>query len=90
MNRRQELVQCITEERERQFNLPGSEFDLKNTPSDWLGIVGHYLFDATFRNGQKPDKETFRENLVKAGAVILAALENVQTMDDRGHFNKDE
>lgn len=87
--KRQDLLNKILEERERQFHLPGSEFDLQNSPAEWLGIVGHYIHREVFRSGRKPNQEEFRDNLIKASAVILAALENMDTMKAKGHFNND-
>lgn len=85
--KRQDLLNQILEERERQFHLPGSEYDLKNSPAEWLAIISHYLHREVFRSGRKPNAEEFQDGLTKAGAVILAALENMENMNSKGHFD---
>jgi hypothetical protein len=82
--RRQEIVERILSEREKQFNHPGSEWDLKNTPNDWIAIAGSYLTSASSRKYTKPTSKDFEEDLIKAAAVILAALENVTSMRSGG------
>lgn len=43
MSRRADLLARMEAERARQFNLPGSEYDVRNTPNDWVAIATHYL-----------------------------------------------
>lgn len=86
MTSRADLLARIEAERERQFNLPGSESDVRNTPNEWVAIAGHYLFDEIRRGANQPDSEEFTDGLVKAAAVILAALESVPAMQALGHF----
>jgi hypothetical protein len=81
-----EILQRVREERQRQADLPGSEWDVKNTPGDWVAIVSHYVASEVRRNGVVPETSEFEDNLIKAAAVILAALENVQLMRDRGEL----
>jgi hypothetical protein len=85
--KRQEFLNKILDERERQINLPGSEYDLKNTPAEWLAIATHYLHREVFRSGRKPNAEEFQDGMIKAGAVILAALENINNMKSKRHFD---
>lgn len=80
------LLDLIREERRRQADLPGSEWDAKNAPGDWVAIVTHYVSAEVRRNGLVPESEEFTDNLVKAAAVILAALENVEVMKARGEL----
>lgn len=80
---RYQLMERIINERERQINLPGSEWDIKNTPNDWIAIASHYLAEETRRNSVIPNKNNFEDSLIKAGAVILAALEHVDIMEER-------
>jgi hypothetical protein len=79
-SRRDEIVERIREERVRQFNLPGSEFDARNTPNDWAAIASHYLNENVRRGGNFPDKAAFEASLIKAAAVIIAALEHSDTI----------
>ena len=80
------IVQRIMAERERQFNLPGREFDGVNTPNDWVAIVGRYLFEETRRGDVKPERSNYEDSLVKAAAVLLAALEHCPMMNESGNF----
>jgi len=80
------LLASVRTERQRQADLPGSEWDAKNTPGDWVAIVNHYVSSEVRRNGMVPIAEEFKDNLIKAAAVILAALENLEVMKDRNEL----
>jgi hypothetical protein len=82
------LAARIIAERERQFNLPGIEFDIRNRPNDWTTIAAHYLFEDVRRGPVKPSRQTYEDCLIKAAAVILAALEHCDTMADAHEFSK--
>ncbi|RYF14863.1 MAG: hypothetical protein EOO77_13865 [Oxalobacteraceae bacterium] len=84
MGTRVELLNRIDSERLRQFNLPGSEYDQRNTPNDWVAIAMHYLSEDVRRGGTMPDRAAFEDSLIKAGAVILAALEHTDQMERAG------
>lgn len=80
------IIQRMLLERQRHFNLPYREQDVLNTPNDWVAIIGRYLFEETRRGIVKPDQLNFEDNLIKAGAVLLAALEHCEMMQREGHF----
>lgn len=80
------LLERIRAERQRQADLPGSEWDAKNAPGDWVAMITHYVSAEVRRNGLVPETEEFEDNLVKAAAVILAALENVEVMKARNEL----
>lgn len=82
----EEIFKKIIDERSRQFNLPGTEFDVANLPNDWCSIVGHYIFDEIRRGSNKPSREDYENNLIKAAAIILAALEHCPLMETKGFF----
>lgn len=89
----QSLVTRILEERERQKTLPGSEWDSKNTVNDWLAIASHYLSQQAKRRGSaritrggSVTQEDFEDDLIKAAAVILAALEYSDHLKDKGEL----
>lgn len=82
MQKRNQIVDKILAERARHFNLPGSEWDAKRDPNDWLAIAGAYLFRATSTKNQKVEAGEFEDNCVKAAAVILAAIEHIDNMKD--------
>lgn len=86
-----DLLERIRQERDRQRILPGSEWDSKNSINDWIATAGHYLNEPAIRKssssyvrGSKPSQEEFEECLVKAGAVILAALEHATHLKNNG------
>lgn len=83
---RAENVSRIEAERARQIDLPGSEMDVRNTPNEWTAIVAHYVTEEVRRGGHKPSRAAFENSLVKAAAVILAALENGDSMQSLGFF----
>ena len=83
---RQSILNLVLEERIRQLDLPGSEWDLKNNTNDWIAIAVHYLSESVRRNGVIPEKKDFQESLIKSAAVILAALENIQFLNQNNHL----
>jgi hypothetical protein len=83
---RDDLVQRIVDERARQFDLPGREMDVANTPNDWVTVASAYLHDGATRNHMKPDLDEYQDALIKAAAVILAALEYCPYMEKKDHF----
>lgn len=74
--RRNAILEQIAQERARQESLPGSEFDLKHTQNDWVAITNIYLSRAASRKHIPVSKQEFNDNLIKAAAIILAALEH--------------
>ena len=85
-----ETIDRIVAERARQANLPGIEYDITNTPNDWTAIVSHYLSADVRRGPVKPLRTHYEDNLIKAAAVILAALEHCDKMDAKNYFLKSE
>lgn len=81
-------VERMLRERERQYNLPGIELDIRNTPNDWVAIISRYAAGEVRRGGVKPTREDFEDSLIKAGAIILAALEHCDKMDNNNYFEK--
>jgi hypothetical protein len=85
-DRRDEIIRLILEERNRQFMLPGSEWDQRNTPNDWVAIATHYLSEEVRRGGSRPFKDDYEASLLKAAAVIIAALEKTDMMYHLGEL----
>jgi hypothetical protein len=81
---RKALIDKVLAERDRQFNLPGSEWDHTNKPNDWIAIAASYLLRGSCRNHLAPLADSFEDDLVKAAAVILAALEHAELMKTSG------
>lgn len=78
--RRDAIVARALTERDRQYHLPGSEWDARHQPNDWLAIAASYLLKEPSRKGAVPTREDFEDTLVKALAVIIAALEHAEAM----------
>ena len=82
----EEALEKIRAERHRHLDLPGSELDSMNTPGDWIAMVCHYAGREAMRNGLAPNAEAFEDALIKAAAVICAALEHTDVMKDRNQL----
>lgn len=82
MTKRDDFIKKILEERSRQFDLPGSEYDSKQTPAEWAWAIIKYASEGSRRGGVKIDKQEFEDSLIKAGAVVLAALEHLEKMEE--------
>ena len=53
------ILEEVKIERQRQIDLPGSEYDLVNEVNDWIAIASHYLTQDCTRKGIIP---TMREH----------------------------
>ncbi len=71
-------MESIIAERERQDSLFGPGFDAENTPSDWVAYICRYVAEGGYDglNGVYTNAR-FREHLVKAGALVVAAIEQI-------------
>jgi hypothetical protein len=76
MTERRRILEDINLERVRQESLPGSEYDQKHSRNDWIAIATMYLSRAASRKHIPITDEEYQDSLVKAAAVILAALEH--------------
>jgi hypothetical protein len=74
---RQIILDEISGERDRQYNLPGSEYDQRHSINDWIAIASQYLTRGADRKHTRVDLDEQRESLIKAAAVIVAALEHM-------------
>ena len=81
-----EIIQKIIDERSRQFNLPGREFDINNDPNAWSALAATYCLDNVTRNHRKPDVLEYEDSMIKAAAIIIAALEHVDIMKKKEYF----
>lgn len=73
---RDEILDLIKNERARQIDLVGSEDDFSKTKNDWTATIGYYLFNSISSHDKKVEFSEFRESLIKAAAIIVAALEH--------------
>ena len=88
-SKRSSILSRIEQERIRQSDLAGSEYDAKNSPNDWIAITSYYLAQETKRATMltPPNSDDFERELIKAAAVILAALEHINVMKEHGHLS---
>jgi hypothetical protein len=75
-----QAIEDIKKERQRQIELAHGgnteNFDKTNTENDWIAYINAYIGRAAqkcFRN--EAEKQDFRTNIVKAGALCVAAIE---------------
>lgn len=88
-SKRSSILSRIEQERIRQADIPGSEWDAKNKPNDWIAIASYYLVQETKRATMltPPSTNDFESELIKSAAVILAALEHVEVMKENGDLS---
>ena len=88
-SKRSNILSRIEQERDRQYNLAGSEYDAKNSPNDWITIASYYLTQETKRATMltPPNSTEFERELIKAAAVIVASLEHIEVMKEQGHLS---
>lgn len=72
------ILTLIITERYRQKELYDNSRDLKHTPTQWVYIISYYLFGFGYK---QISKTLFKNSLIKAAAVIVAALENIDNME---------
>lgn len=88
---RKQFLDRIEAERIRHHELHGSEFDLLLNMNDWIALATHYLSEPVKPSSSRGmergrlavTKEEFEDALIKASAVILAALEHSQQLQNR-------
>lgn len=68
-------INAITAERERQKSLPIDGLDSTNSRNDWVSYITAYVGRATLCARNDRECESFRENMVKVGALAAAAIE---------------
>lgn len=74
--KREAILAAIETERTRQNTLWGNSFDEKNTPNDWVAYISRYVNEGAYDGReQKFSDERFREFLMKAATLCVAALE---------------
>lgn len=65
-------------ERKRQDGLWGTAFDDKNTPNDWVAYITRYVSEGAYDSRNKVyTVDRFREHLVKAACLCVAAIETI-------------
>ena len=78
---REEIIKLIVEERLKQLDNPSLSDHLK-TKNDWTALAGYYLFESSSRPDKHVSFSEFRESLIKASAVLLAALETSFSLEN--------
>lgn len=79
---REQIIDLIIQERIRQMSNPNTLADHVKTKNDWTGLTGYYLFESSSRPDKHVSFDEFRLSLIKAAAVILAALETSFNLED--------
>ena len=76
----EEIIEALIKERNRQIKLAyggnTDEFDKSNSKNDWIAYCNAYLGRAAekvLRN--EKENQDFRTNMIKVGALVIAALE---------------
>lgn len=82
-----EIFAAIAAERQRQFDLPGTESDVTKGPNDWIVTITSILCEAQSRSGMSPSAEDFRHAMIKAAAVTVAAIEHINVMSSKNRVN---
>lgn len=79
---RDEIIDMIIAERNRQLENPNSSSDFGKTKNDWAALAAYYLFEGASRSDKHVTFEEFRESLIKTAAVLIAALETSYSHED--------
>ena len=79
---RDDIIDLIIAERNRQAENPNTLSDMNKTKSDWTSLAGYYLFEGASRSDKHVSFEEFRESLIRTSAVLLAALESSYSNED--------
>jgi hypothetical protein len=70
------IIEEIGAERERQRILWPEKFDRKNTANDWAAYIARYVLEGAYDGSRDAyTRERFREYLVKAATLCVAAIE---------------
>lgn len=81
---KQTVLDEIQAERQYQVEKWGRDADLKvNTPMDFVGYIAFHSsrwFGGGFRPYSRQTLEAFRRQMVKVGALALAAIEHVDAI----------
>lgn len=78
-----EIYSAIAAERQRQFDLPGTETDVTKSPNDWIVTIASILCEAQSRGGVPPTAGDFEHAMIKAAAVAVAAIEHIELMSSK-------
>lgn len=79
---REQIILMIIEERLKQLSNPNTLADHHKTKNDWTSLAGYYLFESASNPDKHVSFDEFRQSLIKAAAVILAALETSFSLED--------
>ena len=83
---KEDIFQRILKERNKQSDQPGSEYDANNTPNDWGSIISHYVNRECRRYNIIPEQSDYEDSLIKAAAILVAALEHLDIMKNKGNL----
>lgn len=69
------IAQEMHAERMAQHAKFGDENDAKWTPGEWAALISHYATRQTVGNLHAVDAAKFRADMVKVGALAMAAIQ---------------
>lgn len=81
-----EILSAIAAERQRQFDLPGTESDVQKGPNDWIMTIITLLLEGQTRHGINPTVEEFKDSMIKSAAVALAGIEHIELMSSKNRI----
>lgn len=61
----EDALSAISQERSRQKQLWGSEYDLRHGPNDWAAIASSYLNSEVSFKGRSPDALAWKDAMIK-------------------------
>jgi hypothetical protein len=76
-------IEAIQTERQRQFELPGTEADYLKSPDNWIATIMSILGEGVERSNVPPSRVDFERSIVKAAAVCIAALDHIEHMTEK-------
>jgi len=77
------IIDGLISERLRQQQLWGNKFDDKNTANDWASYICNYVSTGAYSGRQAQyTPQRFREHLLKAATLCIAAIEAIDRNGD--------
>jgi hypothetical protein len=84
------ILDDIGDEVARQLEIWGVEFDIKNTPNDWVAYITRYVSDGAYDGiSASYSLVKFRQALIKSAALCVSAVRMIDsgTMAKRHYDN---
>jgi hypothetical protein len=83
-NHRDNILELVSLERERQDKMWGPQHDAKHHNHDWVSFINVYLGRVVFGDGEwRCSASYFEENMVKVAALAIASVEAMYAAYDK-------